>query len=75
VVIESIALLKLRWQGGKKVAGCDSPNVRGAKFVLTAGESLMYYPQVGISFLLFGKYGRLLKLVDRTDLGSVGDEP
>ena len=21
------------------------------------------------------KYGRLLKLVDRTDLGSVGDEP
>jgi len=55
--------------------GYHSQNVQGAKFVLTAGKSLMYYPQVGISFLLFGKYGRLLKLVDRTDLGSVGDEP
>lgn len=53
----------------------DSPNVQRARFVLTAGKSLMYYPQVGISSLFFGNYGRLLKLVDRTDLGSVGDEP
>ena len=42
---------------------------------LTVGKSLMYYPQVEVLYLLQGIYGRLLKLVDRADLGSVGDEP
>jgi hypothetical protein len=49
--------------------------MRSYKIVLTAGNPLMYYPQVGIFYLLMNKDGRLLKLVDRTDLGSVGDEP
>ena len=36
----------------------------------------MYYPQVrAASVLSLTIHGRLLKLVDRTDLGSVGDEP
>lgn len=39
---------------------------------LTVGKSLMYYPQVEVLYLLQGIYGRLLKLVDRADLGSVG---
>jgi hypothetical protein len=34
----------------------------------------MYYPQVGMLYPYDGP-GRLLKLVDRADLGSVGDEP
>ncbi len=35
----------------------------------------MYYPQVGVIDPFMSNSGRLLKLVDRTDLGSVGDEP
>ena len=39
--------------------------------VLTVDVSLMYHPQVGHLPLI--RSGRLLKLVDRTDLGSVGE--
>ena len=49
--------------------------------ILTSVEVLMYYRQVK-ALHHFGMYcpftnniGRLLKLVDRADLGSVGDEP
>jgi hypothetical protein len=43
-----------------------------AVFVLTVACALMYHREV--RFFLFPEeiYGRLLKLVDRTDLGSVG---
>ena len=50
-------------------------------FVLTPVKVLMYYRQVK-ALQRFNMYcpfmnntGRLLKLVDRADLGSVGDEP
>ncbi len=39
----------------------------------------MYYRQVRVlrifDMYVLGAIGRLLKLVDRADLGSVGDEP
>ena len=50
------------------------PNVSADIFGLTGGKPLMYYPQVGLFYADQGS-GRLLKLVDRADLGSVGDEP
>ncbi len=53
----------------------DSQSVVVSQLSLTVGKSLMYYPQVEVFYLLPGIYGRLLKLVDRADLGSVGDEP
>jgi hypothetical protein len=52
-----------------------SQNVVNGQIVLTAWNPLMYYPQVGILSFLYEYNGRLLKLVDRADLGSVGDEP
>jgi hypothetical protein len=39
---------------------------------LTVVESLMYHPQVREFVFLAQLLGRLLKLVDRADLGSVG---
>ena len=57
------------------VVGMDSQSVAVSQLSLTVGKSLMYYPRVEVFYLLPGTHGRLLKLVDRADLGSVGDEP
>ena len=49
---------------------CGSPNGMQRLFVLTFDCTLMYHREV--RFFPQENYGRLLKLVDRTDLGSVG---
>src|SRR5207249_12202622 len=47
-----------------------SHNGAAARVALTWAMLLMYYPQVGCFSMIVRTYGRLLKLVDRADLGS-----
>lgn len=54
----------------------SSQNVTVLRIGLTVQLLLMYPTWVGRFVSPFiSIHGRLLKLVDRTDLGSVGDEP
>src|SRR6266571_773363 len=50
----------------------NSPKVAFKEIVLTVAMLLMYHHSSGILSSFIGNYGRLLKLVDRADLGSVG---
>ena len=59
-------MVKLDWSSQKVALHKSCLDIRYVTDVLSTS---------GMLSQLNKKYGRLLKLVDRTDLGSVGDEP